>query len=382
MSNDDGDRGIARRKVLAAAAGAGGLGVAGGLGSAALLRDEESFEENLFESGSLDLVVDSEDATAEGNIVTLPIDLGPDQTSESALLDLSFPDVDGNNPGNIWFWLTCPEPSGTRLAEALRIEIWRSDENENKNELLSEGSLLEVANGLRDGGYLLDFGGTDTTCLPTGTSEYLLVEWELDGSYSCDETLDFSFEFRARQCRNDDGTESPFPSLAPCAARTPCPCCRLVGKLELEDEDDADGSLDSDDDGLDDSFIEPGTYHFSEGTGDYKLVVDEVETKGSGTDMETTAVSIDVVGVGSTQDPELCEVVVKASTSERTYDECDLGSNEDGYTELLYSVPKQSGGYFGISSITVGICTDEDDDGSCPTDLVSPTGNASQGGGA
>lgn len=378
MSNDDGDRGIARRKVLAAAAGAGGLGLAGGLGSAALLRDEESLD-GLFESGSLALDVTWDNT--DGESLTAALETG--DTNGQGLLEVSLPGS-ANNPAHVWFQPTCPPESAAGLADALELSIYHSNEDGEKK------SQSPVANGtLRDlaeqPGTKLRFDGDE--CLDADTTRYLLVEWGYTEDSAEFDEAGVDLRFFAEQCRNNDGPANPYESLS-CPV-PPCPCCQLVGKLELEDSDDESGDkdeeLDKDGDGIDDSYVGPGQYAFTEGDGDYELVVSTPETKGSGPDTETVAVSVDVVGVDGTPDPELCEVVLKAgggppgSDDRVSYAGDDL-EGDDAATPPLYSVPRTepptgSEDYYGISSITVGICVGEED-GSCPGDVVSPTGNA------
>lgn len=378
MTRDEAESGISRRTLLAAAAGTGGLGIAGGLGTAAVLRDEESFG-GLFEAGALDLELDWESSQTENATTsvtetraTFQADLDPDARSGQALLELSLPERDENNPADVWFWTTCPDPPGTDLADVLQLDVYESDSTGTEGRHVVGGTLADVADTLRDRGAALDLGDGDTTCLSPGTEDYLLVRWRLDAPYGSGETLEFSFEFRARQCRHGEN-ESPFPSLGPCGAGS-CPCCQLVGKLELRD-DDGEDSLDGDGDGLDDSYIQPDSeYLFTEGTSRYELRVGDTRTKGSGADTETTGVALDVVGVGGTPDPALCAVVLKAGTESVRYTDADTGSN-DGFTPLLDSVADGRGGYVGISSITVGICVDEQD-GHCPENCVEPTGSA------
>ena len=216
MSNDDGDGGITRRKVLAAAAGAGGLGVAGGVGSAALLRDEESFG-GLFEGGSLNLKIDGTSINEE----TLELDLGTEPGHE--VLELSVPDDDGNNPGYVWFRPSCPSPA-TPLAEKLHVEFSYADSENAGHEArqaIAAGPLPEVANKLSDG-YLLTPGGDDA-CLAPDDSAYLHIKWNLNESYSGGEEPQFVVVFRAKQCRYGDRTESPFNSRSRCNRATLTP---------------------------------------------------------------------------------------------------------------------------------------------------------------
>jgi predicted ribosomally synthesized peptide with SipW-like signal peptide len=228
MNDTDDDGGLGRREVLAAVAGAGGLGLAGGVGTAALLGDSESFD-GMFQSGSLNLeVVDKDETESQVDGDTLELNLDLESSREgSEVLKLWAPPGDGNNPAYVWFQPTCPDPV-TRLAEQLEVAFYYADsdgdrlEDDNGDEPIESGSLTDVANALRKEGALLDLG-EDDSCLAPGSPAYLRVEWDLADSYSAGEKLDFSIVFRARQCRNNSGAESPFNRFDPCDRATPTP---------------------------------------------------------------------------------------------------------------------------------------------------------------
>ncbi|WP_276258505.1 hypothetical protein [Haloglomus litoreum] len=224
MSEHDGDRGIARRKVLAAAAGVGGLGVAGGVGSAAILRDEESFG-GLFGSGSLDLAVTwegIEDGEAETDGGSLTAKLQPSDRDGSGLLKLALPGP-ANNPGHVWLRPTCPSEAG--LADVLELTISYADAQGVAGEFVHDSDGEDIdGRTLRDlaeqPGTKLRFG--DDGCLDGDASRYLLVEWEYTTSGAGFETADFDFEFFAGQCRNDDSPANPYDPQG-CATPTPTP---------------------------------------------------------------------------------------------------------------------------------------------------------------
>ncbi|WP_254832216.1 hypothetical protein [Haloglomus salinum] len=211
MTNDDGDRGIARRKVLAAAAGAGGLGVVGGVGSAALLRDEESFS-GLFESGSLELDVAWNNT--DGENLTAKLETG--NTSGQELLDISLPGSE-NNPAHVWFQPTCPPESAAGLADALELSVRYADAQGTPGDHVLDADGVAIdGRTLRDlaeqPGTKLQFG--DDGCLDADTTRYLLVGWEYtEDSAEFDET-DFDLEFFAEQCRNNDAPTNPYEPLS------------------------------------------------------------------------------------------------------------------------------------------------------------------------
>jgi hypothetical protein len=283
-------------------------------------------------------------------------------------LELSLPGSN-NNPAHVWFQPSCPPDDAAGLADALTLDIHDPNADGDQSRL-ARGTLRTLA---EQSGTKLRFGGAD--CLPADGPRYLLVKWEYTGTAADFDTAAFDLKLFATQCRNETDPANPYPG-GECATPTPtpsptpapCPCCRLVGKRELTD-----------------SYVAPGRYGFSEGLDDYELEIDATETKDGGA--ETVAVSVDVVGVDGTPDPELCEVVLKAGggppnsgTDLVSYTGADLDGEGDA-TPLLHSVPRidspsAPGDYFGISSITVGTCVERDGDDDCPEDVVSPTGNA------
>ncbi len=223
MSNTDGDNGIARRKVLAAAAGVGGLGIAGGVGTASLLGDSEMFEENLLQSGSLDLEVDWKEPVVQGSISesgdNLTAEVEPNDKDGSALLKVALPEIEGNNnDGRVWLQPQCPDPG--EAAIDLFLSIYYADSGGNTNgpvldesgEEIIDESLLELA---AEPGFQLLFSGED--CLEANKEGYLLVEWEYADDYDDDyDIADFDLELFARQCRNNETPQNPFPDGEVC----------------------------------------------------------------------------------------------------------------------------------------------------------------------
>jgi hypothetical protein len=203
MSDTD-DGGIGRRKVLAAAAGAGGLGLAGGVGSAALLRDGESFGA-LFGSGSLRLDVAWESVESAGASIRdgeLTALLEPKDRDGSALLRLSLPGS-SNNPAHVWFQPSCPEEP--ELADSLELDIYESNEDGYRGSPVIGGSLRDLAE--REG-TKLRFDGEE--CLDAGVTRYLLVEWEYTRESADFDVEDFGLNLFATQCRNNDTPRNPY----------------------------------------------------------------------------------------------------------------------------------------------------------------------------
>lgn len=224
MSDTEEDRGIARRKVLTAVAGAGGFGLASGVGTAALLSDRESFG-GLFGTGSLELAVSWADGEVDGGSVTpeggrnVRAVIEEGDRSGSALLQVSLPGPE-NNPAHVWFRPTCP--SDPALADELELSIRYSDADGSEGDFVRDATGTEIE-GVALGtlaerkGSKLQFGGTP--CLAADVVRYLLVEWEYtgDGTGSGD-APEFDLAFSAEQCRNNDSPRNPYgdpPSCGP-----------------------------------------------------------------------------------------------------------------------------------------------------------------------
>jgi hypothetical protein len=199
-----------------------------------------------------------------------------------------------------------------------------------------------------------DSGTAGTDCLTDSTC--LLVEYALDSFVGVDE-VDLPLWFGAVQCRHG-AAENPFADREqhPCQPADPCPCCRTIGKLELE----ADGQP-----GLGESFVAPGTYAFTEGSTSLGLDIYDTATKDGGT--ETTGVAFRLVAPDAPDAvvPGLCSVLVKGGNSHREYtDDLGLGVDTaglDGSDDGLVSAPTGKA----ISHVTVCVCTTDDPE-DCP----------------
>ena len=356
---------LSRRRVLAALAAAGGTGALAGTGTAAVFRDAERSRASIT-AGIVDLVVaydlltgpgaDGPDSsgTVDGPRVTLPVDsLGPDDDAGSMLLTFALPQRGDavNNPAALWLATDCPVPEATGLGEAIEVTVSYADCGSGTPlARIVSGSLREVADDLRDGRRV---DGDPTTPEPDCLVDEvcLLVEYELAG-YVGTETVEFPLWFAAVQCRHATPT-NPFASrdTAPCLPGDPCTCCRTLGKLEL------DSGIQ---DGIDDSYVEPGTYAFTEGDTDYGLEIYDTADKDAGA--ETVGVAFRLVHLAGDAVPSLCTVFVKGGRDSdfEQYDRNDgtrtdtaglPGSDADG---LVYAPD----GY-AVSHVTVCVCTTE-----------------------
>ncbi|WP_338741354.1 SipW-dependent-type signal peptide-containing protein [Haloplanus salilacus] len=360
---------LSRRRVLAALAAAGGAGALAGTGTAAVFRDSERSRASIT-AGTVDLVVEYElltgpgtggpgsSGTVDGPRITLPVDsLAPNDDAGSMLLTFALPQRGDaiNNPAALWLATDCPVPEATGLGEAIRVTLSYADcESGTPLSRIVSGSLREVADDLRDGRRVdSDPTTTEPDCLVEEVC--LLVEYELAG-YVGTETVDFPLWFAAVQCRHATPT-NPFAGIDadPCPPGDPCTCCRTLGKLELDSGTQP---------GIDDSYVEPGTYVFTDGDTDYGLEIYDTADKDAGT--ETVGVAFRLVHLVGDAVPSLCTVAIKNGPGFEQYDRDDdtladtaglPGSDADG---LVYA-PDGSA----ISHVTVCVCTTEPE-ADCP----------------
>lgn len=213
-------RKFTRRQLLAGAAGAGGVGAAIGTGTVALLSDESVFIGSEFVVGELDLLVEWDDdgntKNSEDGTASLVIDEGEGEVTFSVALP-----GERNNPAYGWLRITCPSEAPA-LAYDLDVTLSYVDCNgTDPSDPIAEGSLLEVANELRNGIPL------DSSCNPNAAPENrdclsssdptkLRLEWELQEPYDGDPAPLVDFKFVGRQCRHNDGTENPFGTFDEC----------------------------------------------------------------------------------------------------------------------------------------------------------------------
>ncbi|MDB9234908.1 hypothetical protein [Halorubrum ezzemoulense] len=354
---------LSRRRVLAALATAGGAGALAGTGTAAVFRDTERSRASIT-AGIVDLVVEYDlltgpgadgldsSGTVDGPRVTLPVDsLAPDDDAGSMLLTFALPQRGDavNNPAALWLATDCPVPEATGLGEAIQVTVSYADcESGTPLARIVSGSLRAVADDLRDGRRVDgDPMSPEPDCLVEEVC--LLVEYELAG-YVGTETVDFPLWFAAVQCRHATPT-NPFAGIDtdPCLPGDPCTCCQTLGKLELDSDTQP---------GIDDSYVEPGTYAFTEGDTDYGLEIYDTADKDAGA--ETVGIAFRLVHLAGDAVPSLCTVFVKGGRGFEQYDRDDgttadtaglPGSDADGF---VYAPDGKA-----ISHVTVCVCTTE-----------------------
>lgn len=198
---------LTRRQLLAGLAGASGVGVAVGTGTATMVTDETTFRDTTWRSGQMALSVDWESGGKSGTgdgLLEVPVDLTGDDPTQVIDLEVGLPDLGGeNNDAAVWMRAPCPEDG--ELARALDVTIRRA--NCTGDCELFSGSLWDLTAGVHLDG---DSSTEEGDCLSPGETvaietEVGLTDFEGDGSAT------FSLEFVGTQCRYTDG-ENPFGS--------------------------------------------------------------------------------------------------------------------------------------------------------------------------
>lgn len=361
MSNDVS---VSRREFLAALTAAGTSGAVVGTGTAALYADEDSFVDNLFGSGTVDLVTEWDvdggpSGSSEGD-ATIDIDLTDGNRSGSGTITVRLPDGDASNPAYAWLRARCPPASS--LNEALSVTL-RYCGKSGTPLVPVNTSLTAMANILRNGVPLDPRCGNhepgEQRCLQPGEPVELHLEWELDDEFVGRGQTSLTFDFVARQCRYRDGTVNPFDQATAC--RTPTTdrhgvsFVEIHGYLDTDEQNDCTrlGKLELEDDycgqsGIGENSIDPGTYDLYEDGGDcgfdsdYDVRVTETVEKNEGGNSETTGLAFELLRDGGAPGPELCKVVVKGGPTEETYEAPD---SLDGHRTLgpLMAPEKQVG---------------------------------------
>ena len=361
--SEDRWEGISRRKLLSGVALAGSAGAITGVGTGAVVFDSETFVGNLFRTGRLDLTVGWTDRSDGTNLSNggVDLDVGPLSAGESGWSEITVDlpqDEDDNNPAHLWLRTNCPDTSGS-VAEALTVRLWyaHSDGSRLEEGLVTDGPLCEVANDLRNG---IPLDGDPMTperdCLDTagdGSPLTLRLEWSLDDDFVGTGSTAIGLEFFATQCRHDDGSVNPFPTVAACecgadteyhgvsfveiwvceGTEPDCQCTKL-GKLELDD-----GYCGVS--GVEDNYVDVGVHDLyvdddCEDTG-YDVNVTATEETAEG---ETVGLAFELLDDEAEPGPDLCSVVIKGGSGTVTYDAGDLGPRSNGTNGVLYAPEK------------------------------------------
>ncbi|MFW6318536.1 MAG: SipW-dependent-type signal peptide-containing protein, partial [Halorubrum sp.] len=204
--------GLSRRRLLAGIGGVGAVGMASGVGTGAYLADRETFTNNGFAAGSVELIVN--DAVSDGTVAVdvSGIDRG-DDGDETFVIEVQ------TNPARIWLATDCPDPEDD-LARALEVDVLVDGES------VADGyrSLADIRRDLVSGERL------DADCLDPDDPVMVDVRWRLPGNAPdavAGQETDLTFRLYAEQCRHVSETDAeqsnPFatrecdePACVPC----------------------------------------------------------------------------------------------------------------------------------------------------------------------
>lgn len=221
---------VSRRAVLGGLVGAGVLGTTGGLGTAALLGDGESFGA-LFAAGAVDLWVDGTSSTTS----SYDLALDPANPEGTARIELSLPPLSGavNNDSFVRVRSDCPVITGEApfaVPDAVSLAI---DYVDCATAVVGDGvvggtlrSLFEgSATDLLDGVLLDGFGRgvptADRVAFEPGTPVCLRMTWTLDPAAldDAERAIALTLHFDAVQARHSPGFDAT--SGGPCTFAVP-----------------------------------------------------------------------------------------------------------------------------------------------------------------
>ena len=229
--SDDGDASgtrLTRRRVLAGVAGATGIGLVGGAGTRAFLRDTEvvpgSALGNPYEGTHLDLELRCPEGdpacTAEADSVSFGFEgIDPDPGTDPAASGATTfcPGLSG---GPAWLWLrTVPSTLDSPLADDLLVTLAYVDADGNRTAVYDPAG-SEVTdrplNGLLDafetGGMLVGAAGPDDAFGET-EERCLELSWSLPDRdpYLSEQSVEFALRFAAVQYRTEADASATNP---------------------------------------------------------------------------------------------------------------------------------------------------------------------------
>jgi len=326
--------GLSRRRLLAGIGGVGAVGMASGLGTGAHLADRETFADNVFGAGSVELIVN--EAVTDGTFAVdvSDIDRGHGGTE-------TFDIEVRTNPARVWLATDCPS-AGDALADAIEVDVVVDRES------VTDGyrPLAEVERELVAGERI------DAGCLGPDDRVTVEVNWRLPGDAPDEvagEATDLTFRLYAEQCRHvaeaDAAASNPFADRVCEGSDDDCPACVEFGKA-----DDVEAALAVGD-------VLPLT-ELPAGVGAHDIEITAVETKDDG---EAVGAAFALRGPDGAPGPAVCAVEIKGGPGTERY-EIDPAAPETG--EVLFAPRKpDSDERHGISHIVVSVCSGDDGDG-------------------
>lgn len=214
--------GVSRRRLLAGIGGIGAVGLASGLGTGAYLADRETFSNNTFGAGTVELLVNDEPTSGTFSVDVSGIDRGDSSVELSRTS--SYEIGARTNPVRVWLATECVRADP--LSRELEVNV------------LVDGTsitggydrLVNVRDELYTGERI------DTGCLDPEDTVLVEVDWELpvNAADVGGETTALTFQLYAEQCRHT--TEADAEAVNPFAGRV-CDENRCVPCEDGNDED-------------------------------------------------------------------------------------------------------------------------------------------------
>ena len=345
--------GMSRRRLLAGIGGIGAVGMASGLGTGAYLADRDTFSNNVFGAGTVELLVNGE--LTDG---TVAVDVSGIDRGDSGRERF---DVGAQtNPVRIWLASECV-PSDA-LSRALEVDIRVDDASLTGG----YGPLADVRDDLLTGERI------DGGCLDPEDTVALDVYWRLPADAPdsvANDSTSLAFLLYAEQCRHIDeptaAASNPFADRVCDDGEDDCPACVEFGKA-----DDIEATLAVGD-------VLP-LVDLPAGVGAHEIEVTAVETKVDG---EAVGAAFVLRAADSTPGPALCAVEIKGGKETERH-EIDPVSSETG--EILFApLNTGNGERYGISNIVVFVCAREGEyeDGGAPGAGNGGNGNDGTGNG-
>ena len=207
--------GVSRRRLLAGIGGIGAVGLASGLGTGAYLADRETFSNNTFGAGTVELLVNDEPTSG-----TFAVDVSGIRRGDSGWKEFEIGAQ--TNPVRVWLATECVASNG--LARELEVDV-RVDET-------SVTGGYKPLRTVRDD--LFNGERIDDGCLAPEDTILVEVYWRLPANAMdvSGQTADLTFQLYAEQCRHT--TEAGAAASNPFAGRV----CDENRCLPCEDEND------------------------------------------------------------------------------------------------------------------------------------------------
>ena len=218
MSDDTDGKRLTRRRILAGVAGSAGIGLIGGAGTRAFLRDTEvvpgSALGNPYQGNHLDLELSCPDpdgaCTAEADSVSFAF-ANVDPPAEGGTTFCP-----GLSGGPAWLWLkTVPSSVSSPLGEKLQVTLTYGNGNPVEHSTdgpVEDWQLQDLLDGFADGGMLLGVNGPDDRAFGETEERCLELSWSLPRDpVLSEQSVEFTLRFAAVQYRADVDANTSNP---------------------------------------------------------------------------------------------------------------------------------------------------------------------------